>query len=534
MPMQHPSTDRGAPVREANGPACPSPGLIARLETTRRDVRAFRRTRCLLRTALVALILAGLLAGADWLWTLGTGVRAAGLAAIALAAVALLWRGLLGPGRRFGRPDAAAAVEIGFPDLGQSVRTTLEYAEPTPATPPASPALVRALAADTDRRTSRLDFRRLVPWRSLRRWQGALAGLVAAFALLLAVNAELRTAALRLLLRPVHYTQLQVTPGDYAVTPGSDLTVRATLTGRPVTRAELYYRPHGSGADWAAVSFIPDDPPPGGGGKLIGTLETTLKECWDDLEYRVVAGPVESPVYRLTVLRPLVLKQVEAAVEPPAYTRRPAAVHKEGNFQVIAGSRVRFRIALDRAPQAAWLVFAPAGTPPLDLQVRGNELTGELPAVHKELEYEIAAEAADGMRLDAGRFRIQVQPDRKPTVRFVKPQDQIEVTPSTEVQMRLEAGDDFGLARVGIVYQVGSGPKKELFLRQDPTQPASLRAEATLPLEDLRVGFQDGVTYYAFAEDNHPERPQRAVTELQFIDIRPYKRAYQLLKTGGS
>jgi hypothetical protein len=166
--------------------------------------------------------------------------------------------------------------------------------------------------------------------------------------------------------------------------------------------------------------------------------------------------------------------------------------------------------------------------------VKGNELAGELPVVDKETEYEVAAEAADGMRLDENHFRIQVLPDRKPTVRFVKPQDQIEVTPTTEVHMKVEAVDDFGLAAVGVVFQVGSGEKKTLFLQRDPAQPTTFKAEVALPLEEHNIGFQDGVTYYAFAEDNHPDTPQRTSTELQFIDIRPYKRAYQMLDGGGT
>ena len=235
----------------------------------------------------------------------------------------------------------------------------------------------------------------------------------------------------------------------------------------------------------------------------------------------------------MSIFRPLVLKQVEATVEPPAYTRKPATTSKEGNFKVIAGSKVVFRFTLDREPRTARLVLHGVQQP-LILQVRGSELTGELPAVAKETEYEVVAEAADGMRLDANRFRIQVQPDRKPTVRFLKPQEQIEVTPTTEVHMRVEAGDDFGLSAVGVVFQVGSGPKQTLYLQRDPAQPATLKADVVLPLEDQQVGFQDGVTYYAYAEDNHPDTPQRTTTELQFIDIRPYKRAYQLLDSGGT
>src|SRR5438105_11431731 len=53
----------------------------------------------------------------------------------------------------------------------------------------------------------------------------------------------------------------------------------------------------------------------------------------------------------------------------------------------------------------------------------------------KSLDYELLAEAADGMHLDGAKFHIQVQPDRKPVVRFVKPKEQIEVTPTTEVHL---------------------------------------------------------------------------------------------------
>jgi hypothetical protein len=506
-------------------------GVVQKLEATRQGMHAFQRTRAVLVTALAVLALAGLLAAADWLLVLPAGARALGLLALAAVALTLLARGLLGPGRRFGRRDAAAEVESAFPDLGQRVRTTLEYAEPAPDTMPAAPGLVRALAGDTGRRTSGLDFRGLIPWRSLWGVGAGLAGLLLVYLVLLATSGERRTAALRLVLLPVPYTQLQVKPGDQTLKVGSDLTVQATLTGRPVRSADVLVRTAGSGEDWTRLSLAPPDA--AGSQKLSGTLQTTLTDCRNDLEYRVVAGPVESPVYRVGILRPLVLKQVEATVEPPAYTRRPATTSKEGNFKVIAGSKVAFRFTLDREPRTARLVLH-GGQQPLTLQVRGSELTGELPAVAKETEYEVVAEAADGMKLDANRYRIQVQPDRKPTVRFLKPQEQIEVTPTTEVHMRVEAGDDFGLSEVGVVFQVGSGPKQSLHLQRDPAQPATLKADVVLPLEDQQVGFQDGVTYYAYAEDNHPDTPQRTTTELQFIDIRPFKRAYQLLDTGGT
>jgi hypothetical protein len=510
-------------------------GLVHRLEATRAGMRALLRTRCLLTAALAVLVLAGLLAAADWQWVLGTSARAGGLLVIALAACALLGFGWLAAARMFGRREAAVEVEAAFPHLGQCVRTTLDYAEPDTDPIPAAPQLVQALTADTEGRTRLLDFGRLVPWHSLRWVAAGLATLVTLFVVLLVVSPEARIAAQRLFLIPATYTQLDVQPGDQTLKVGSDLTVRATVAGRPLSEVTLQHRPAGSGKEWTTLPFVAPDAAPLRSDKLSGAFETALKDCQDDLEYRVVAGPVESPVHRLTIIRPLVLKGIVADVEPPAYTRRPAAVVKEGSFKVIAGSRVRFRIQLDREPQSARLLTYPAGAPPVPLEVNGRELTGELPSVEKDVEYEIAAEAADGMRLEqASRYRIAVQPDRKPTVRFLKPREQIEVTPTTEVHMKIEAGDDFGLSAVGIVYQVGNGPQQTLYLQRDPAQPTALKAEAVLALEEHDLSYQDAITYYAFAEDNHPNPPQRTTTELQFIDIRPFKRTYQLLETGGS
>jgi hypothetical protein len=514
-------------------PQAPAAGLLDRLDGTRAGMRRFLQYRCLLRTALVVLVLGGLLATADWLWVLSFPIRLTCLLCVGIVATGLLESGLLLTARKFGRRDAAAEVEDAFPQLGQRVCTTLEYSEPDAAPMPAAPGLVAALADDTGRRTSDLDFRGLIPWRSLGGVAAALVGLAGLALVLLAVRPEARTAALRLFLVPVDYTQLEVKPGDHAIKVGSDLSVEVTVSGRPVSEVNLQYRSAESGPDWTLVSFRPDETE-AKTRKLLGTFDTTVSDCRDDLEYRVVAGPVMSPVYHLTILRPLVLKGVQADIEPPPYTRRPPTTVKEGNLRVIAGSRVRLRVTLDRQPRTGALSLSPtAATVPLE--IRGNELIADLPSVDKDLEYELIAEAADGMKLEEPRrFRIQVQPDRKPTVRFLKPRDQIEVTPSTEVHMQLEAGDDFGLSAVGVVYQVGDGAKKTLYLKRDPAQPTVLKTEAILALEGEKLSFQDAVTYYAFAEDNHPGRPQRTITELQFIDIRPYKREYQLLKTGGS
>jgi hypothetical protein len=524
-------------------PAAPPSGVqfVHKLETTRQEMHRFLATRGLVLMALLVLGGLGLIGLADWLLVLGTTMRAVGLALIASVSLVLLYRWAIAPRRGFDKLNTAGAVESTFPELGQRVRTALEYVEPTPKTAPALPTLVDALTRETDQQTSGLNLQEIIPWPSLV-WMGASLGAVVLVYFWLALsNPEAGVAAQRVLLLPAQYTELAVQPGDQTVKAGEDLVLSATLTGRPVRTAHVLYRPMGSQEAWTRWSFVDEEK--GRTTRLTGVLQTKLSNLQNDLEYKVAAGPTESPVYHVNVNRPLLLQKVEAAIEPPPYTRRKPSVVNEGNFQVIEGSRVQFRFTLDRAAQNALIRLFPAcqdrkpeeaDASPLSLRIEGKDLIGKLPSVDKSLDYELFAESADGMHLDAARFHIQVQPDRKPVVRFVKPKEQIEVTPTTEVHLKVEAEDDFGLSKIGIVYQLGDGPPQTLYLREEADQPIQRKVDAILSLEDHQLNFTDSVTYYAFVEDNHPIHPQRTTTELQFIDIRPFKRTYQILDSGGT
>ncbi len=445
-------------------------------------------------------------------------------------------RGILAKRRRYGKGEAASEVESAFPELGQRVRTTLEYAEPTPTTAPASPSLVGALFVDTERQARGLEFPAVVPWGRFARKACGLFAIVFVVLVALAYDPTLRIAAQRLFLLPAHYTNLSVEPGDRTLKEGADFTVRATLTGRPVASARWLQRPVGTQDAWTETSLAPASPAGAPRKLLIGTLEAVRKDCRADFEYRVVAGEVESDVFRVSVTHPLTLKSFEAAIEPPAYTRRKLSVAKEGNFRVPEGSKVRFRIALDRAPLSARMNWTPEGskTPQVtSLRVDGNKLAGELPPLVKDVRYEIIATASDGMKLDPARFLIKVQPDEKPSIRFLKPPETYAVIATTEVPMKVEAGDDYGIAQLGISYQINDGPEETLYLDNPRDQPPSAEALTTLYLEKHKLSFADSLTYRGFVEDNRAPEPHRVSTEFRFIDLLPFKQDYQFQSGGG-
>jgi len=480
---------------------------------------------------IIGLAFALVIAVADLAWVLPIGARRVALIGLlGLMVGSLIRQGLL-PGRRFSKDEAAAEVESSFPELGQRLRTVLEYSEPRPDTAPAWPGLVRALVSETDRQTEDLDFPAVVPWGSWKKRGGILALGLIGLGFLLVQDPNLRIAARRLLLLPAFYTTLAVEPGDQTIREGSEFRLKVTLTGRPVTSAQWLQRPISRPDPWTVASLARTD----GKGPAIGRLEASRNDCRSDFEYRVVAGELESPTYRVTVTHPLTLQSFQARIEPPGYTRLNPSVVKEGNFPVPEGSKVRFQIGLDRAPATARIVWTPSGskTPVvLPLAVDGRNLTGELPPLTSDVRYEVVAIARDGMKLDPARFQIKVKPDGKPSIQFLKPSETRAALPTTEVPVKAVATDDYGLSKVGIRYKIGDGPEESLYLNDPKDQPPTVEALATLYLEKHPLTIADSLSYRAFAEDNREPEHQKVSTELRFIDILPYKQDYQVVEGG--
>ncbi len=137
------------------------------------------------------------------------------------------------------------------------------------------------------------------------------------------------------------------------------------------------------------------------------------------------------------------------------------------------------------------------------------------------------------MSLDLEQLNIRVSPDLKPRVKFIEPQEELVVTATTEVPMVVEADDDLGLHKVGILFQIASGPMQTLVEEDADGSIEPFRLVTLLLLENYSLTMQDAVTYYAFAEDNYFDNPRRTITPLRFIDIRPYQMDFEVAQSEG-
>lgn len=449
----------------------------------------------------------GLVAWADYQWELDRSARLAGLILVGTISGLFVVRALWGTIRSWSQPTTAAQIEQAFPELGQSVRTTVQFgalpAEQVRSEGVAS-SLVTALSEQTDQRTRPLGLDVIVPTKQL--WIAAC-GLGAVVLLLLgAVSADWqwRNATSRALLSETPYTELDLLPGDVTVEEARSVAITVQLTGRTTRDIQLFTRPAGvPDAEWLerrlektdrrdqeSADQKKGDAAAASNQATATTAERSqsdrpqvqyvvnLNKLTKDMEYRATAGDLATPTFRIGIRRPLKLVEVRVDLTPPAYTGQETSTVLDGNLSVLQGSMGKFVVSFDKPVKSAALVFAPRKqsrdedvvpkpeTVPLAIENHAARKTGqdgtetyvaaaEL-TLTEDRNYSIVAEAADGTVLPDNKFRIRVREDQPPQVSFEEPDDGIEVHTLAELPMRVRIRDDYGLSRAGIIFQVNN------------------------------------------------------------------------------
>ena len=142
----------------------------------------------------------------------------------------------------------------------------------------------------------------------------------------------------------------------------------------------------------------------------MGRLTARLADCQEDVEYRVIAGEVQSRVYRVKIVHPLLLKKLQATITPPSYTRQPRVVANDGNWNAIEGSRVELEIELDRSPLMAGLTIKAGGEAlpeKIELADRRSQADRRAGSVTRDVELEFTATACRRHDARAGKTADQ-------------------------------------------------------------------------------------------------------------------------------
>jgi hypothetical protein len=127
------------------------------------------------------------------------------------------------------------------------------------------------------------------------------------------------------------------------------------------------------------------------------------------------------------------------------------------------------------------------------------------------------------------QYTIDALDDEEPMVSFSKPSRDLRATSIDEVFVEATADDDFGIARLDLVFAVNGGVERSVRLAAGASKPVKeVTAGHTFFLEELGLQPGDVVSYFARAADNDAVRGAKSATsDIYFVQIQPFRKDYR-------
>ena len=249
--------------------------------------------------------------------------------------------------------------------------------------------------------------------------------------------------------RPAPFT-VDVYPGDVRRVRGDSLAVSVRASGEVPPTLTLRLQPD-SDAPASSVTLRPDSG---------GVFRHTIASLRSDLDYRIESGRVQTTWYRARVeARPLV-RNLQLTVRPPGYTGLPERTldANVGDVTGLPGSTVMLRAGVGGSSlDSAAVVFdsgAATGLTVSDPSAGATEASGSF-QIRGDNAYRLYLRSAEGIpNRDPIRYRVSVRPDARPSVAFLAPEPDTQISEDLVVPLRLRLRDDFGFSRMRLHYRL--------------------------------------------------------------------------------
>ncbi|MBT8396609.1 MAG: DUF4175 domain-containing protein, partial [Gemmatimonadetes bacterium] len=427
--------------------------------------------------------------------------------------------------RRVTDDQVALYLEEREPSLESAILGAVEVEREHPKTTQgASPALLERLVERAVDKARAVDYGRGIDRGGLYRGSAVLA--VVSFAVLLFMffgPTEVRYGLSSLVLPTTEAAEvspysISVTPGDVTVARGSDQMITAELRGFESDDVSVFSRV-GEDDPFQRLSMLPADS---------GQHEILLLNLGDETEYFVEADGVRSALHRIEVEDLPYVEDMDHTYIFPAYTGLdPREVEGGGNIAALDGTTVRMSIRSTMATPGGALLVDDSAAGELSRLPDGT-LTAEL-LVTGDGVYRIDLARADGTLVPASpEYTIDVLEDLPPSVVISEPGRDAQASAIEEIFVEAKADDDYGLADLRLVFSVNGGPEESVLLFRGGGSPLTeVTAGHTFFLEEWPLETGDVVSYYAAAVDNRSGQAEQALSDIYFINVRPFRRDFR-------
>ncbi len=366
------------------------------------------------------------------------------------------WFALRPWSRRIDDDTVALMIERALPAFRSSFISAVQLAKTLGAA--ASPALVKALIAETTTMAATMDFRKVVDTARLKRWWKyvGLSVLVVAGLALLGGSRTRPLVRRALLFRDAvpRKTLILDVKAPLVLAVGDDWTVSARAGGIVPAQGKLIIKP-------ASGRRQVYELPPDGAAPNFGRTLHSVQESFSAV---IALGDAETDSIDVRVKPRPSVASVEARQIFPAYTRLPAQRRSLGDLKILAGSKLELKVKANAVVKSGEIRLVNADrdktvkSAPMAPEANGSmQLIGAI---------EIPAEGVTGLTLNLvdsdgvesrspAVYPLEIVQDQPPTVRIVLPERREELlTREATLLLAFEARDDFGVARVRLHYAV--------------------------------------------------------------------------------
>ncbi len=206
--------------------------------------------------------------------------------------------------------------------------------------------------------------------------------------------------------------------------------------------------------------------------------------------------------------KPLV-GDLDVLVHFPEYTRiadlnLPAS---SGDFEVMPGSRISLTTRPTASSSNVRILLSQTDTlssdEAIDLDLQGEIASGQF-SVRSETFYRFETQSDGTRNVEARARHIGIRTDKAPTVEFYAPGDALDIAKLKRIELAFDASDDFGIAKVELVYkEVGGKEKRQpLEIPRAEDTPKSAQSNYIWDLSELSLRPGAEVHYHVEVTDN--------------------------------
>jgi hypothetical protein len=430
--------------------------------------------------------------------------------------------------RRRPRRETLSSIAATYPDLKDDLTNALELdPERLEKSNPRGVALdlVRALHRQTAQKIMSYTPRAVV---RRDRLQGLLwcALLLGTAALVTVLHPPILPQSLHVMVSPISYLpardlKIAITPEHTTIARGMNLEVQAQVADEVTRRVEMHILLQRPGQYEKRYTMEQVSP---------GRFRYVFLKPQTSFSFQAISEGFRSPQGRVEVVPAPAVGNLALHYLFPDYTGLSERTQNGGgDIRALPGTQVRLRMQANVPLNKGTLRFAQGNE--LPLAITDRTLQGEI-LVMAEGSYRIEIEDRHGLsNQEPPWYTIQVTPDVVPTVKWLRPEDGIEVDETTVLDVGYEAEDDFGLQDAALVYQGSDGVEHRLPLHQGRFDQRWVSEQFSWDLYQHPLPAGDTVQVYLEVYDNDTiSGPKKGVSETLTLKVRNREREHQALE----